>query len=53
MQNHVLKAIREAADAAVNPNGYADDPDESDRRALKRARLEAALVAVVVAVTEN
>ncbi len=41
------EAVHEAADLAVNPTGYADDPDETDRRAHLRDQLEAALHATI------
>lgn len=41
------EAIHEVADLAVNPSGYADDPDESEKRAERRDKLEVALRNVV------
>lgn len=49
LPQHVREAAHELADAAMNPTGYADDSDESDRRAAKRDALESALVCMVEA----
>lgn len=42
----VGQAAYELADAAVNPGGYADDPDEADRRAELRDALRLKLLRV-------
>lgn len=44
---HVRDAIHEVADAAINPEGYADDSEESDRRAERRDRLESTITDAV------
>jgi hypothetical protein len=46
---HVQEAAFELADAATNPTGYADDGEESDRRAVKRDALRRAFLALIEA----
>lgn len=40
--------IHELADRIINPTGYPDDPEESDRRAARRDSLEAHIHEAVV-----
>lgn len=47
MNNNIHELAHELADLAVNPNGYADAPDESDARDAERSALEARIVNVV------
>ena len=47
MNPYTVRLIHELADAVVNSGGYADDPDESDRRSELRDKLEATLTELV------
>lgn len=47
MNGYVEKLAHELADAVINPDGYADEAAESDRRAERRDALEVALLKTV------
>jgi hypothetical protein len=44
---HITKLAFDLADAVCNPNGYADEPDDSDRRAEERDQLVVDLLQTV------
>lgn len=52
-RQEIKRLLHEAADTAVNFGGYADDPDEYERRSMQRGELEYALNAVVELVLVN